>query len=417
MKRLRGCERSVRTPLTIGPVVEPRAFREIHADVVLNHCKWDPHVGDRSALFAQPLLLEAEAWRDLSCWSEALAVEISKAEEELSHRPDIQRALGLPHSLRRVLKRGLQEGFTPSGVRLMRFDFHFTADGWRVSEVNSDVPGGFTEASRFSQLMAQHYCQGRVAGDPLAAWTRSMRLVAHSGGTVAFLSAAGYLEDQQVTVLLASALRQHGVDVRLIHRPEQLKFRSGFAQLAACATPVAAIVRFYQGEWICRLRRSAWERLFIGGRTPVTNHGLATLTESKRLPLIWDSLKTEMKTCRSLFPAARSPKDPSWHASDDWVVKSAFCCTGEMVAIRDRSSPDWWAQLCHQVSRRPDRWILQRRFHTVAIESASGPVFPCVGVYVLNGKTAGVYARVASHQVVDHRAMDAALLIVEAKGA
>lgn len=406
-----------RNPLTVGPVVEPRALREIRADLVLNHCKWDPQVADRSALFAQPLLLDGAAWRELSCWSEMLAAEISQAEEELSRRPDLQRVLGLPRSLRSVLQRGTHEGFTPSAVRVMRFDFHFTTDGWRVSEVNSDVPGGFTEASRFSQLMACHCSQARVAGDPLAEWTRLMLLAANSDGVVTFLSAAGYLEDQQVTVLLASALRQHGIDVHLIHRPEQLNWRSGFAQLAASGTPVSAIVRFYQGEWICQLRHRAWENLFIGGRTPVSNHGLATLTESKRLPLIWESLEAETKTCRALFPVSRSPRDLTWQASDEWVVKAAYCCTGESVAMRDRSSSEQWGKLCRQVSRRVDRWILQRRFQTVPVDSAVGPVFPCVGVYVLNGKAAGIYARVATDQVVDHHAMDAALLIVDANAA
>ncbi|HKN67653.1 MAG TPA: glutathionylspermidine synthase family protein [Gemmatimonadaceae bacterium] len=392
-------------------------MREIRADLVLNHCKWDPQVGDRSTLFAQPLLLDATAWRDLSHWSELLGAEISQAEAELSRRPDLQQELGLPHSLRRVLTRGTQEGFTPSAVRVMRFDFHLTTDGWRVSEVNSDVPGGFTEASRFTQLMARQYPRARVAGDPLAEWTRLMLLVARRDGAVAFLSAAGYLEDQQVTALLASALCQHGIDVRLLHRPGQLKWRSGFAQLAACGTPVSAIVRFYQGEWICQLKRSAWEGLFIGGGTPVSNHGLAVLTESKRLPLLWDSLETDMKTCRALFAASGNPRDLTWQASDDWVVKAAFCCTGDSVAMRDRSSRAQWAKLCHEVSRRSERWVLQRRFSTVPVDSAVGPVFPCVGVYVLNGKVAGAYARVATDQVVDHRAMDAALLVVDANAA
>jgi hypothetical protein len=38
-------------------------------------------------------------------------------------------------------------------IRLMRFDFHPSIDGnWVVTEVNSDVPGGFAEASLMPQL-------------------------------------------------------------------------------------------------------------------------------------------------------------------------------------------------------------------------------------------------------------------------
>ena len=38
-------------------------------------------------------------------------------------------------------------------IRLMRYDFHPTIDGkWAVSEVNSDVPGGFAESSLLPEL-------------------------------------------------------------------------------------------------------------------------------------------------------------------------------------------------------------------------------------------------------------------------
>jgi Glutathionylspermidine synthase. len=142
----------------------------------------------------------------------------------------------------------------------MRFDFHLATDGWRVSEVNSDVPGGFTEASAFTRLMAAHYPNARMAGDPLEAWTRAMLASVGDAGAVALLSAPGYMEDQQVTALLGGALRRHGIATHLIHRPEQLTWRSGRAELTAGSAPLGAIVRFYQAEWISRFRRGAGSR-------------------------------------------------------------------------------------------------------------------------------------------------------------
>src|SRR5947207_3391973 len=41
-------------------------------------------------------------------------------------------------------------------VGLLGFDFHYTTQGWRISEANSDVPGGFSEASYFTGMMAEH---------------------------------------------------------------------------------------------------------------------------------------------------------------------------------------------------------------------------------------------------------------------
>ena len=68
-------------------------------------------------------------------------------------------------------------GATPAAARVMRFDFHWTPDGWRISEVNSDVPGGFSEASELPLLMTPHYPGAQAAGNPGAAWRmRSMPL-------------------------------------------------------------------------------------------------------------------------------------------------------------------------------------------------------------------------------------------------
>lgn len=343
-----------------------------------------------------------------------MAVEISVAEHELARRPDLQRALGVPRLLRRVLKRGLREGFTPCAVRVMRFDFHLTTEGWRVSEVNSDVPGGFTEASVFTELMALHYPGARMAGSPLTVWTAGMVGVADGSGTVALLSAPGYMEDQQVTAVLAYRLHQRGIAARLIHHASQLEWRSGRARIPAESMPVRAIVRFYQGEWLCRFRRPAWEKFFVGGRTPVSNHGLAVLSESKRLPLLWERLETPMPNCRALFAKSSDPTDTAWHGDDEWVVKAAYSNTGDHVNMRDRLSRAQWQALCREVNRRPEQWVLQRRFSPVSVESDMGPVFPCIGVYVINGKVAGAYTRVASDEVVDYRAMDAALFIQDA---
>lgn len=42
-------------------------------------------------------------------------------------------------------------------VRLIRFDFHPTTDGWSVSEVNSDVPGGLLMEASVLPRIAQPY--------------------------------------------------------------------------------------------------------------------------------------------------------------------------------------------------------------------------------------------------------------------
>jgi hypothetical protein len=135
--------------------------------------------------------------------AEDLAAELMTAEKELLHRPELYSVLGLPKQLRSAFEDSREHGLTPCSVRTLRFDFHFTTEGWRISEVNSDVPGGYTEASRFTELMCDHYPGMNPAGNPATEWAEAMFSVVGARAHVALLSAPGFVEDQQVTVLRA----------------------------------------------------------------------------------------------------------------------------------------------------------------------------------------------------------------------
>ena len=51
-------------------------------------------------------------------------------------------------------------------VRLMRFDFHPTENGWVLSEVNSDVPAGMAEGSVLSELAHRYFDSDAFAALP-----------------------------------------------------------------------------------------------------------------------------------------------------------------------------------------------------------------------------------------------------------
>src|SRR5690242_548564 len=128
-------------PLRAGPLVGPAAFEAIRRRMALEGCKWDPQVGDVATIADHALLLARSTFRQLERMASALARETLAAEEELVKRPELFRLLGVPAPLRRCWS--LPPTPPPREHRLMRFDFHPTPDGWRVSEVNSDVPGGY----------------------------------------------------------------------------------------------------------------------------------------------------------------------------------------------------------------------------------------------------------------------------------
>ena len=375
--------------------VEPAAFDRIRRQMLLDHCKWDPQVGDVSTLAPFPLLITESTWRQLANWAELLAAEAAAAEVELLARHELHRMLALPRSIRRAFKAGPG---TPGIARVVRFDFHPTTDGWRISEANSDVPGGFTEASSFTRLMAEHYPHATSPGDPASSWAGAMMAGLGSGARIVLLVAPGYMEDHQVVQYLANALRQRG------------------ATAAVCGADnlsedFDAIVRFYQGEWLARLqRRSKWRDLFTNGRTPVCNPGSALLIESKRFPLVWDSLRAALPTWRELLPETRDPREVNWASDPAWLLKAAFCNNGDEVAIRDALPPAQWRRAARAVRWNPSGWVAQRRFQSFAVSTPIGPMHPCIGVYTIDGKACGIYGRMTRGAVIDYTAVDVAVL-------
>jgi glutathionylspermidine synthase len=283
---------------------------------LLDGCKWDPQVGDVDTLASFPLVMKSSTWKRIASQAEQLTAEAIAAEDEISRRPELLNMLGLPHSLCRVLAE--KTPTTPAAGRVMRFDFHYTTQGWRISEANSDVPGGFSEASCFTTLIAEHFPNLRPAGNPVEDWSNALATAASPSGAVALLSAPGFMEDYQVVTFLAARLRERGCRPHLA-KPEQIHWRDGIAQLNTVwhRGPLDAIVRFYQAEWLSRLPENiGWKHIFRGGRTRVANPALAVISESKRFPLTWERLSAALPTWRDLLPETRDPRNAAWSRDD-----------------------------------------------------------------------------------------------------
>ncbi len=397
--------------LKAGEPLHPATFADIRRQAMLDGCKWDPQVGDHETLAPFPLMMSTSAWRKLAAQAEALSREALTAEAEIAQRPDLLNRLGLPRALRKVL--GGSEELTPTAARVIRFDFHPTTQGWKISEANSDVPGGYSEACHFTTLMAEHFSGWRPSGDPAGELVAALSAVAGSAGPVALLSAPGYLEDHQVVAYLSQRLRELGCPTRRA-KPEQLRWRDGPArlELAGWQGPVGAVVRFYQAEWLARLPvRMGWSAFFRGGQTPVTNPALAVISESKRFPLVWDELETKLPTWRSLLPESRDPRAVNWGREDGWLLKTAYCNTGDTVSAREWLSGGAWARARLAGALFPGHWVAQRRFESLPVATPMGARHVCLGVYTVNGRAAGAYARMAARPLIDFAATDVALLL------
>lgn len=389
--------------------LSPSAYRDLVAQMGLRGCKWDLQVGDTAALTPFALTISRATYATLGALAERLTEELDAMETALAATPHLWPALGLPSKLLRLL--GGDAPWTPSAARVIRYDFHPTLEGWRISEANSDVPGGFNEASTFSALFASRTSGVDCAADPLAELTDALAAAMLDAPGIALIAAPGYREDLQVVSGLSSALHARGIATVSI-KPEQLRWDNGraYAQLGATRCDFGAIYRFFQGEWSTRFDSPDWRYVFRGGLTPVCNPGTALLTESKRLPLIWNELPVDVRLWRDLLPATVAP----WRAafgSSRWVHKSAYCNNGEAVVSPAWGSRTAWLGALSRTMTRPHSFVAQHRFDALRIATPNGPMYPCIGIYTIDGRATGIYARLSPHPVVDYAAQDVPVLL------
>jgi glutathionylspermidine synthase len=399
----------------VSPLGE-RCFREVRRAAIFDCCKWDPQVEDVCTLFPQPIVLTREAWDEIANLAGQLGREILAAERELLQRPELWGALTLPWSFRRRLAESAGLDHFDSHLRLVRFDFHFTTEGWRISEANTDVPGGFNEATGFTRLMARHYAGTSPAGDPVQALVDAITNAAGSGATVALVHATAFSDDRQVMVYLARELERHGLKP-VLASPEHLSWREGHPYLETDWTkgPVDFVFRFFPAEWLPALpRRCAWWHLLGDSKVPLCNPGTALLTQSKRLPLVWDKLSEPFFAWHSLLPRTCDPREVNgWGKEGRCVYKPAFGRVGDSIHIEGVTAAKEARRIARSVRWHPRHWIAQERFQAVPMQDGKDGAYPCIGVYTLNGRVIGAYGRVARRPLIDHLAQDAAVLVAD----
>ena len=400
------------SPLRSTSVLSDSQYNAIRTQMVLEGCKWDPQVGDTEVIARFALRLTRHDWDCLRSHAEILACELMEAEAALAARPELFATLGVHHQLIPLLQKHAGALVSQRTPRILRFDFHHTCEGWRISEVNSDVPGGFSEASILPQHFAPYFPQLQPADDVAALWCDAIA-EASQGGHVALLSATGYMEDQQIVQFLHGHLTRRGVLSSVIS-PAQLA--CSHDQLQQCgptgSTAIKLLVRFYQAEWLPQLpRQSNWRNMFSPSHTIVVNSLTSVLTESKRFPLVWDKLGVRVPRWRELLPDTRETRDAPWQMDDTWLLKAAYSNTGDHVVSLPHLDPLAQKRYITCVRRNPQQWVAQKRFKVLPVASPQGEVFPCIGVYVLNGKAAGIYGRASSSPVINYSSQDVAVLI------
>lgn len=315
-------------------LIPEEKYSEYRYNVIFKAYKWDPQVYDHNTVAKHAVVINQATARQLEIYAEKLSEETMLMEEALMNTPHLAKKLGLPRKIIKTLLR-LSSYDRSQNIRLMRFDFHPTTSGWAVSEVNSDVPGGLAEASVLPQLACTYFkeCEPRMnAGQSL--------LDAFSGkikesGTIAFVHATSCSDDRQVMEFLSDYFKAHGYKT-VLAAPYHIAWKDkiAFCHIEGNEGPIDGIIRFFPSEWLINLpRKSDWKGYF-DCETVSCNHPVAILTQSKRLPLVWDELGLDISAWKNLLPKTKDSKSITLGA-DGWIYKPALGRVGAGIFIRE----------------------------------------------------------------------------------
>ena len=389
-------------------------YDEYRLTLMFDCYKWDPQFLDNNTIAKHALVLTKEEHMELQRLTESLDLETRKAEEFLNQHLELTKPLALPKSVSKEIKK--MKNYEPDRhIRLMRYDFHPIANGkWAISEVNSDVPGGFAESSLMPQaamaLFPKEQLWHKDFGDVLV--QAIIEKVAENG-RIMLVHCTCYSDDRQVMQFLGDKLKARGYTV-IYGAADHLNFEDqrAISILDGNEGEIDAIIRFTPLEWLTEMKPKRWQGYF-DTTTVSCNHPVAIFAQTKRFPLVWDMLEQNgiaMTTWRELLPDTIEVKDAK--GKEGYIFEPACGRVGEKISIKEACRGNEYKQILSDVKKHPKKYLAQKRFDSYPLSDANGGKYHvCLGSYAVNGAHAGYYARISDLPRIDSHAADIPVLI------
>lgn len=389
-------------------------YNEYKLDVMLDCYKWDPQFCDNNTVAKYALVLSEKEHEELKLLTEKLIKETTEAENFLNKNLKYTKALEIPNKFRSDIKS--MKNYNPDKhIRLMRFDFHPTLENkWAVSEVNSDVPGGFAEATLMNRKSLEYLSNENYYaisfGDFLA---DAIKKKVRQEGRIMLVHCTSYSDDRQVMQFLGDKLSGMGYEV-IYAAADQLKFENGKAIsiLNNREGEVDGIIRFSPLEWVADMKTKNWHGYF-DTETVSCNHPIAIFAQTKRFPFVWDLLESkgiDLSTWRELLPETLEVNDKK--VDDKFIYKPVYGRVGENISIKEACKDDEYKKILEDVKRHPKKYLAQKKFNSRPLTNEDGEEFHvCIGSYGVENSHAGYYARISRSPRIDSYAADIPVLI------
>lgn len=399
--------------MRLVPIPEEK-YEEYRLNLMFDCFKWDPQFLDHNTIAKYALVITQEEYQELEQLTERLDRETRAAEEFLNTHLELAKPLYLTKKLAREVQM-MKNYDAEKHVRLMRYDFHPTVDGkWAVSEVNSDVPGGFAEGSLMPQaainMLAEKHYTYKNFGETLV---KAIAAKTPQHGRIAMVHCTCYSDDRQVMQFLGEQLERQGFSV-IYMAADHLQFKDSkaYSLLDGNEGPIDAIVRFTPLEWLAEMKTKHWQGYF-DTTTTSCNHPIAIFAQSKRFPFVWDVLEKNgisMSAWRELLPDTIDVKDAK--GKEGYIYKPVYGRVGENISIKESCTDDEYKMIMQEVKLLPKTYIAQKRFISKPLEGIDGKEYHvCLGSYTVDGKHAGFYARISDTPRIDSNAADIPVLI------
>lgn len=389
-------------------------YDDYRIDLMFDCYKWDPQFSDNNTISKHVLILSKKEHEEIKKLTEKLDKETREAEEFLNKNQKLAKKLELPKKIYKELKT-MDNYDKDKNIRLMRYDFHPTKDGkWAVSEVNSDVPGGFAESTlmpkKALELLKNKKYSYISFGDIL---TKSISKKVRKNGNIMLVHCTCYSDDRQVMQFLGDRLEKEGFNI-MYGAADHIRFKNNeaYSILDQNECKLDGIFRFTPLEWLKDIKPKHWSGYF-NTITPSCNHPIAIFAQTKRFPLIWDKLEKnniKLDTWKELLPETIEVSDAK--NKEGFIYKPACGRVGEKISIKEACEDGEYESILKEVKKHPKLFLAQKKFESNPIISDDGQTFHvCLGSYTVDTKHAGYYARVSSSPRIDSNAADIPVLI------
>lgn len=392
-------------PFTLPPDV----FRERLERLRFEFNKWDLFVHGRPTVEPGAIVLSPDEHAQLAKASEALAGVAERARHRIASEPESAKALGLPTDVARLAAVG------SAGPVITRIDLFQTADGWKASEFNDDVPGGYNDAIGLPAVFHDVRPPGTdLPGDLPAAL---LRVLSDEEGPLGMVYATAYAEDLQVVHLIADLLRTQGIEVEF-GSPAHVRESGGAVTLNG--RTVSRLYRFFPAEWFPLLPNAASWHAHDSWDAAVVNPFASAWTQSKAC-FAWlhsNAAGHDRETVRDYLPHTWLLDDENATRAladrETYVLKPAFGRMGEGVSLGAALPADAWRKRVYEAlrGRRTRPFVLQERFQPVGVDVGKPRnATVCLGAYVIQGQFAGYYARASLSPVTAYDATNVLPLV------